>query len=527
MSSGPERVEPDAAGLARAAKVLLSGEVIAFPTDTVYGLAALAGDLEAEGRIYQIKRRPASLPLTTMAATIGALGDLVRIDERARGLAERWWPGPLTLVLPTLSGEPPTLGVRIPDHPAALALLRAVGRPIATTSANLSGAPPAMTADEAARLEGVAVVIDGGRAPGGQASTVLSAAGPDLEVLREGPVPTEALLLPDLQARMRTFAVAEARGLSPLYEAIAAGLAERPDVLGLLLAAPIGQRRPNLLLGAVHLLLLEGVEHRLREWYPDLGGALPPSPNAAEAFAAFALDHAEEVRALVATHRTQTNEVLRTASLALALAQIEGPIALIDAGCSAGLNLRPDRCRIDYGIGQLGDSDAPLHLRCDLRGVGARVPARLPRIEWRAGIDGAPLHPADPATARWLRALVWPEHGARRERLLAALELARREPVPLVQGDVLTELPRVAASRPRGTTLVVQHSALNAYLSAADRRHLPELCAQLGVTEVGLEGSGEGPWARNRLTVDGRTLAEAAPHNEWIDWLAETGTASS
>jgi L-threonylcarbamoyladenylate synthase len=183
-----EILAADEAGLRRAAELLRAGHVIAFPTDTVYGLAALARDPDACERIYEIKRRDRSQQLIAMAAEPDGLASLVELDDRARSFADRWWPGPLTLVLPAREARRPTLGVRIPDHPVALALLGEVGEPLATTSANLSGEPPAMTAGEAARLAGVAAVLDAGRAPGGRPSTVASLAGPVLEVLREGPV---------------------------------------------------------------------------------------------------------------------------------------------------------------------------------------------------------------------------------------------------------------------------------------------------------------------------------------------------
>ncbi|MBO0746341.1 MAG: threonylcarbamoyl-AMP synthase, partial [Candidatus Dormibacteraeota bacterium] len=451
-------LRPDAGGLARAAGLLRRGEVIGFPTDTVYGLAALASDVAACDRIYEVKRRPAEKALIAMAPEVESFEPLVELTPAARMLARRWWPGPLTLVLPALGGQEPTLGVRVPDHELALALLREVGSPLATTSANLSGAAPAMTPQEAARLEGVAAVLDGGPAPGGVPSTVLTLAAEDPEVLRAGPISRQALLLPLLAERFRRFAEAEAAGSSPLYEAISAGVAERPEVLELLLRAQPGQRRPNLLLAAAQALLLEGLDHPLRRWYPDLGGTLMPSPAAAEAFADLVLSHADRVRAIVATRRTQTNEVLRSASLALALARVPGPVALIDAGCSAGLNLLLDRYRYDYGLGSLGPSDAPLTLRCELRGAGAAVPGALPRVVWRAGLDAAPLDPGDPETARWLEALVWPEHRDRRERLVAALRLAAAEPVPLRRGDVLEDLAGLAQEAPGDATLVVQHS---------------------------------------------------------------------
>jgi L-threonylcarbamoyladenylate synthase len=168
----------------RAARLIRGGEVVAFPTDTVYGLAALPS---AAGRIYSAKGRPADKQLIAMAAAAEAFEALVEINPTARALMERHWPGPLTLVLPTRSGDPPTLGVRIPDHPLALELLRAVGEPVLTTSANRSGEPPALDAAEV-RLPGVAAVLDGGRAPGGVPSTVIAVHGERVRTIRPGPV---------------------------------------------------------------------------------------------------------------------------------------------------------------------------------------------------------------------------------------------------------------------------------------------------------------------------------------------------
>lgn len=188
----PLILSPNPAGLSEAARLLLEGEVIAFPTDTVYGLAALARDAGAAGHIYEVKHRPHSQQLIAMAADARGFDGLVAVRDWHRVYMERWWPGPLTLVLPALDGEG-TLGVRIPDHPVALELLRAVGEPLLTTSANISGRPPAMTAPEAGRLIGVAAVLDGGEAPGGVPSTVASLVGDEPEVLRPGPVGLDEL----------------------------------------------------------------------------------------------------------------------------------------------------------------------------------------------------------------------------------------------------------------------------------------------------------------------------------------------
>jgi L-threonylcarbamoyladenylate synthase len=186
-------LKPTRAGFTRASQLVRSGGVVAFPTDTVYGLGAAADDEVARRRIYRLKGRPAGLPLILMVAAESQLEGWVHVDSRAEEMMRRWWPGPLTLILHALGGG--TLGVRIPKHKAALGLLRAAG-PMMTTSANLHGLDPAMTAEEAGALPGVAAVLDGGKAPGGIASTVLDLTGPEPHVLREGAIGKTELLGP-------------------------------------------------------------------------------------------------------------------------------------------------------------------------------------------------------------------------------------------------------------------------------------------------------------------------------------------
>jgi L-threonylcarbamoyladenylate synthase len=186
-------LKPTKAGLQRAAKMLRSGGVLAFPTDTVYGLGASADDEVAQKRIYQIKGRPVGMPLILMVAAESQLEGLVHVDSRAESYMRKWWPGPLTLILHAKGGG--TVGVRIPNHKVALELLRHAG-PLMTTSANLHGSEPAMNAAEASVLQGVMATIDGGVAPGGMASSVLDLTGPEPHVLREGAIPTPELLGP-------------------------------------------------------------------------------------------------------------------------------------------------------------------------------------------------------------------------------------------------------------------------------------------------------------------------------------------
>jgi L-threonylcarbamoyladenylate synthase len=194
---------PGAAGIARVVALLRAGEVVGFPTDTVYGLAALAAHERAVRKVFEIKGRSFSQPLILMVADPDQVDGWAHVDDRAREYMRRWWPGPLTLVLPACDGvgppltsatRPRTIGVRIPDHPVALALLRAAGEPLATTSANRSGEPPALTPLESAWVEGLAAVLDGGRAPGAVPSTLLDLSHDAPRILRAGPVPAEALV---------------------------------------------------------------------------------------------------------------------------------------------------------------------------------------------------------------------------------------------------------------------------------------------------------------------------------------------
>lgn len=186
-------LKPTRPGLTRAAQLIRAGGVVAFPTDTVYGLGAAADDEVATKRVFRIKGRPVGLPLILMVAAESQLEGFVHIDSRTEAYIRRWWPGPLTLILHATGGG--TLGVRIPKHKVALDLLRAAG-PLLTTSANLHGKEPAMTAEEAGELPGLAAVLDGGKAPGGTASTVLDLTGPEPHVLREGAISTPEVLGP-------------------------------------------------------------------------------------------------------------------------------------------------------------------------------------------------------------------------------------------------------------------------------------------------------------------------------------------
>lgn len=179
-----------------ALEILRMGGMVAFPTDTVYGLGTLSTNPQAIDQLYVVKGRDAAKAIGVLLGRIDDLALVSReLSPAAQRLVERFWPGPLTLVVPRHPSLPenlsplPTIGVRIPDHPVAIELLTRAG-PLAVTSANLSGQPSTVTADEIQTQLGgyIPLILDGGSAPGGQSSTVVDCTGPVLKILRQGPI---------------------------------------------------------------------------------------------------------------------------------------------------------------------------------------------------------------------------------------------------------------------------------------------------------------------------------------------------
>jgi len=182
-------------------KILHAGGLVAFPTDTVYGVGALAFDGKAVESIYAAKDRPIEKAIPILIADAVDMEKVgMDIPDIAYKLAARFWPGPLTCIVPKQPSLPEsvsatdTVGVRVPDHEVARTLLRAAG-PMAVTSANISGQPSPSTAQEVfAQLGGrIDLIIDGGTTPGGVPSTLVDCTGEELKILREGPIGLEQI----------------------------------------------------------------------------------------------------------------------------------------------------------------------------------------------------------------------------------------------------------------------------------------------------------------------------------------------
>jgi hypothetical protein len=310
----------------------------------------------------------------------------------------------------------------------------------------------------------------------------------------------------------RFFGSAEAQ-TSPIYQDWALGIANDPVILALIDELPPRKRQVNLVFAAARYAGAPvGAYVALREWL---------------------VAHWPAVRAVAETHATQTNEVGRCALLLPLLARLDGPIALLEVGTSAGLCLYPDRYSYDYGNrGRIDppSGPSPAILKCELGGP-VPVPRRVPDVVWRRGIDLNPLNVRDPHNVAWLESLIWPEHEDRRERLRAALSVVAADPPVIVQGDLNEKLPEVAGGAPEGATLVVYHTAVLAYLAEAERRHFVGTVSALPGHWIANEGVRVVPGVAERLAdvrpepadfviaYDGEPVAFAQSHGRWLHWI--------
>jgi len=323
------------------------------------------------------------------------------------------------------------------------------------------------------------------------------------------------------------FALA-ARATSPLSAALAEGVAADAELLALAAEIPEDRMPPNMLLAAVQFLLRP--DDPLARFYASRTAEPLPPEGAYPHFRRFALAERDAILTLCRTRRTSTNEVQRAAVLLPAfglVARAGEPLHVIEVGCAAGLLLNWDRIAYDYGAaGSLVPPEAAFTLRCAATGA-LPLPAAMPRIASRVGLDIVPVDPADRDDAAWLRALIWPELTARRERLDRAIALARRHPARQVIGDAIETLPREAAAIPREEPLLVFHSFATAQFPAALKLAFAALLDALGAERplwrVGYE---HGPKEFAYLTLQRhgrgeaeRVLAEAMPHGDRLRWL--------
>jgi hypothetical protein len=318
-----------------------------------------------------------------------------------------------------------------------------------------------------------------------------------------------------IAARYARFAADEAHGECEIYEKLALAVADSRELLAFLAGLPADRRQPNLFLAAVRQLC--GV--------PDDAGRLIQ----------FVRQQPEHIREVMLSRTTQTNEPARCSSLLPLLAQLPQPLALLEVGASAGLCLFPDRYGYDYGTHRLepampvGGAPAPV-FPCKVNG-GVPLPAAIPQIAWRRGLDLNPIDLRSEDQVRWLEALVWPGHEARAQRLRAAIEVARRDPPTVVRGDLLNDLEPLMAAAPKDMTLVVFHTAVLAYVASPEQRdQFAQSMRRTNAVWISNEAPGVFPvYARTAppapshglflMMLNGTPVAWTGPHGQSIDWF--------
>ncbi len=316
-----------------------------------------------------------------------------------------------------------------------------------------------------------------------------------------------------IQERYARFAEDEARGVSPIYEALSLGVSRSVSLCSFLAEFPTRKQQPNLLLGAVRFL-----------------GGTPTTPAELERIVE---RRGPEIAAVMRSRSTQTNEPARCATLLPALARLPEPLALLEVGASAGLCLLPDHYGYQYGDHELhpvGAARGRYPVFTCAASTTTPLPERLPRIIWRRGIDLNPLDVSDADAVAWLRALVWPENVERAEKLGLAIDVARREPPQVSRGNLLERLADVASTAPAGATLVIFHSAVLFYLQPEERERFMGMVQDLPATWISNEAPSVVPMSSARLaeparanrfllSVDGRPTAFTGHHGQSIEWI--------
>ncbi|MDE0547119.1 DUF2332 domain-containing protein [Microbacterium sp. C7(2022)] len=317
--------------------------------------------------------------------------------------------------------------------------------------------------------------------------------------------------------RYGRFARDEAPGRSALYAEWATGVAATPDIANIVARIAPTRRQPPLVFGVSRML--GAPEETFAEW------------------AEWLRSHSEEVVAECGRRMLQTNEPLRCAALLPALAAVEGPIALIEIGASAGLCMIPDAYAYDYSGVRLEPAlgDPRVELMCAVEGP---VPLRMPEVVWRAGIDLAPLDASDPGDRRFLTSLVWPEEDERRRRIEGALSLAAQHSLRIVAGDATDAalLRSVLDEAPRDATVVVTTPGVLPHIARAGRERLAQTLRSADVTWISIEPgwmrndpspAARDPRAGSLLLTNDRAMAWVDPLGARMEWRADSSAAAS
>ena len=335
-----------------------------------------------------------------------------------------------------------------------------------------------------------------------------------------------------LVARFREFAESECKDSSPLYYSLSHSVAGDDSILAVAAQSAAGQPAPNLFFASVHYLLLTGAADPLSAYYATLTPSPLPPAEAGAHLRNFVLNHCEEIVPLLKSRLVQTNEVRRSAylfpALTLAASHFESrPLALVEIGTSAGLNLLWDKYQYTYGPGAAyGDLSSPVHIASSFCGtLPAILAAPMPVVSRRIGLDLNIVDSTVPDQAAWLRALIWPEHDDRRHLMDAALKHRAKFALDLRAGDGFAILPALERDVPIESLLCVYHTHVANQIPPEARECFLETIAGIGAhRDVIHLFNNIKPALHLTVYRDGTRIIDAPVantdgHARWIEWI--------
>lgn len=334
-----------------------------------------------------------------------------------------------------------------------------------------------------------------------------------------------------LSLRFKRFAVNECHGSSDLYEFLSHKIANDEDLLELCLNAKAGQPVPNLFLSAVHFLLLNGKNHSLKEYYQSIVEHPQNPQKSFDHFKDFCRLYREDIISLISRKLVQTNEVRRCAylypSFCCIYEMVKKPLALIEIGTSAGLQLLWDQYKYSYGSdGIYGNNQSTVHIQSEI--ISKKKPLLFknsPPVAFSRGIDLHISHLGDEEDFMWLKSLIWPEHHERRELFEKAAELLNRNDRSLIEGDGISLLTNIAEQAPDDAVICIFHTHVANQLEEEVKHTLINHIKRIGKTRDVFHLYNN-MWDRNLhldFMINGietqQIIAEADGHGRWFKWL--------
>ena len=320
---------------------------------------------------------------------------------------------------------------------------------------------------------------------------------------------------------------------STLYKNLSLSIANDREVLEI--AVPVHRKPLHLFFAAVHYSLLRQPAHPLAEFYPSISKRTTKDKNPYPHFREFCFENRAEIQRIITKRSVQTNYPHRCSFLLPAFNHVyahsrELPLAIVEMGASAGLNLLWDYYAYDYGIDKvIGDINSQVQINCKLHGnYTPPLKKELPQIEYRVGIDLNPLNVKKPEDVLWLRSLIWPEHQEQANVFAQAVKLAQRKTIDLVKGNILDVLSSVVENVPPRTALCLFNSYTLYQITEQDKKHLELLIETIAIKRnlfwISVEWHDAlSPSIKLTSYINGVSkeslLGRCSVQGHWLEWL--------